>query len=139
MTNASTSNRARSPVGNILIYLLGALLVGSAIAKFAQVPNVVSQLGAMGFDGGRLTLIAVLEITSAILFMVPRTRAIGLLLLSAYLGGAIATHLGHGQPPSQPAFVLVLAWLGAWLRHPEILWSLTQSKPSERSLADDSK
>jgi len=58
-----------------------------------------------------------------LLFLVRSTRAIGLLLVSAYLGGAIATHIQHGQAPSQPVFVLSLLWLGASLRHPGILWS----------------
>jgi DoxX-like family len=83
------------------------MLIGSAGAKSAHVPQVVEQLAAMGFDGGRLTFIAVLEIVSAILFLVSFTRFLGLLLASAFLGGAIATHLQHSQPIVQPAFVLL--------------------------------
>jgi len=67
-------------------------------------------MNATGFDSPRLMLIAMLEADGAILFMIPRTRALGLLLVSAYLGGAIATHLGHSQSPeaASPAFVLAL-------------------------------
>ena len=86
-------------------------------------PKVVVPMAALGFDGGKLTLIAVLELTSAILFLIPRTRALGFLLVSAYLGGAIATHVGHNQSPVNPAITLALIWVGAWLRHPTILWS----------------
>jgi DoxX-like family len=57
---------------------------------------------ALGFDGSRLMIIAVLEMASAALFLVPKTRPFGLLLVSAFLGGAIAAHLGHGQPPAPP-------------------------------------
>jgi len=73
-----------------MIYLLGAVLVGSAVAKFAQIPKVVSQMNAAGFDSPRLMLIVMLEADGAILFMMPRTQVLGLLLVSAYLGGAIA-------------------------------------------------
>ena|SRR2546422_9680283 len=47
--------------------------------------------------------------------------------LPSYMGGAIAAHLGHGEPVYQPAFVLALLLIGAYLGHPEILWSLNLS------------
>lgn len=119
-------SRKRRIAGNVLLYLSGLLLTASAAAKFAQVPVVVAQLGAMGFTGNRLIFIAGLEAICAVLFLIPATRSAGLLLVSSYLGGAIASHLQHGQPIFQPAFVLTLLWLGAWLRHPEILWSLNR-------------
>jgi hypothetical protein len=121
--NASL-NRKRRITGNVLMVLSGLMLIGSSGAKLAHVPAVVTQLGAMGFTGNRLMFIAVLEIVSAILFLIPLTRSVGFLLVSSYLGGAIATHLQHGQSIIQPSFLLVLIWLGTWLRHPVILWSL---------------
>jgi hypothetical protein len=102
-------------------------LLASAAAKFARVPLVAAELGAFGFTGGRLTLIAIAELVSAALFLVRRTRAAGLLLVSAFLGGAIATHLQHDRSVLQPGVVLGLLWLGAWLRHPEALWSVVRT------------
>lgn len=129
----TSSGKGGAIAGSFLVYLVGVLLVGSSVAKFAGIPKVVEHLAALGFDGPRLTLIATLEILSAVLFVVPRTRVVGLLLASAYLGGAIATHIQHGQPPSQPAFVLALMWAGIWLRYPGFISSLstvTTSTPS---------
>jgi hypothetical protein len=123
MENVSIGKKRRT-FGTVLVNMGGVMLIGSAAAKFAHVPQVVSQLGAMGFDGSRLTFIAGLEVLSAVLFLVPFTRSLGLLLVSSFLGGAIATHLQHSQPIVQPALVLFLMWLGTWLRHPQILWSL---------------
>ena len=110
--------------GNVLIFLGGLALIGSASAKFAQVPQVVSELNGFGFQG-KLMLIATGEALSALLLLVPPTRSIGVLLVSGLLGGAIATHMQHGQSYVGPAVLLVLVWMGAWLRHPETLWSLT--------------
>ena len=121
MTNLPIS-RSRRTIGNILIFLGGLVLIGSSVVKFAQVAPVVKQLAALGFAGSKLMIIASLEILSALLFLVPRTRSVGLLMVSAYLGGAIATHVGHDEPVYQPAFVLLIFWLGAWLRHPAIAW-----------------
>lgn len=109
--------------GNILVFLGGLMLLGSAAAKLAHIPKVISQLGAMGFDGNKLTFVALLEVGSALLFLLPATRSLGLLLVSSFLGGAIATHLQHDQPIIQPSIVLALIWLGAWLRHRAVLWS----------------
>ena len=113
--------------GNVLIFLGGLALIGSAGAKFAEVPQVVSQLNGFGFQG-KLMLIATGEALSALLFLLPPTRSIGVLLVSALLGGAIATHMQHGQSYVGPAVLLVLIWLGASLRHPETLWSLTHPR-----------
>ena len=118
---------ARRMTGNVLISLGGVALLGSAAAKLAHVPKVVEQLGAAGFAGERLTFVAVLEVFCAVLFLVPATRAAGLLWVSAFLGGAIATHMQHGQSIVQPGVFLALLWLGAWLRHPQILWSVGDS------------
>ncbi len=114
----------RQVAGSVLIALGGLVLLASAAAKFARVPPIVAELGAFGFAGNKLTVIAVTEMLSALLFLIPRTRSAGLLLVSSYLGGAIATHVQHDQSIVQPAVVLTILWLGALLRHPEILWSV---------------
>jgi hypothetical protein len=124
MTNASTKSRPRLITGNALIYLLGALLIGSAVVKVTQIPTVLENFRVLGYEGSRLTSIAVLEAVCAALFMLPRTRSLGLLLVSAYLGGAMAVHVAHGQSDAvRPAILLGIIWLAAWLRHPQILWS----------------
>ena len=114
-TDHPSISNTRRIAGKVLISLGSILLIGSSVAKFAHVPKVVVELGAMGFDGDRLIAIAVLEMLSAFLFLIRCTRSLGLLLVSAYMGGAVATHVGHGSSPAQPAFVLALLWLGAYL------------------------
>jgi len=113
------------------------MLLGSAGAKFARVPKVVNELGAAGFDWNKLLFVASLEVLSAVLLLIPFTRSAGLLLVSSFLGGAIATHLQHGQPIIQPSLVLFLLWLGAWLRHPMVLWSFRFSTPETSRLAKE--
>lgn len=115
--------RSRRIAGNTLIILGSVLLVGSAGAKLAHLPPVVAQMGALGIYGWRLMFVGVLEALSAALFLIPATRSAGLLLVSSYLGGAIATHLEHAQPFLVPSLVLTVLWLGAWLRHPVVMWS----------------
>jgi hypothetical protein len=127
-TNLS-SNRVRRIAGNVLIFLAGFGLLAAAGTKFAHLPPVVAQLTSAGFGGEKITLVATLELLSALLFLLAQTRSIGLLFVSAFLGGAIATHVQGGEYSGAlaPAFFMSICWLGAWLRHPEALWSLNRS------------
>jgi DoxX-like protein len=136
MSSSSQSSRNRSIAGTILIFLPGLALGMFSILKFAGVPGVVHKMALAGFGGGKLTLVAALELASAILFLYHQTRSFGLLFLSAFLGGAICTHVQMGEPLQGvgPAILLALAWIGTWLRHPEMLWSF---KRSTRSLGGE--
>lgn len=120
VTSAHSRRISRFRAGSFLVFFLSLLLTGSSIAKLIPVPKVAEQMAVVGFSGGRLTFIAVLELGSALLFAYPRTRFFGLLMISAYLGGAIAAHVGHAQIGWQPAVVLSLVWIAAWLRRREV-------------------
>ena len=74
-----------------------------------------------------LLLIGSGELISALLFLIPRTSSLGLLLLSAYMGGAIVTHMQHGESYIIPSAVLLLVWIAGYLRHPEVLQSFRAS------------
>jgi DoxX-like family/Domain of unknown function (DUF4345) len=109
----------RRRTGAVLVGFVAVALFGSALTKFLGVPPVVAKLADLGF--GRLVpLVAALELTSALLVAFTVTRPLGLLFMSAFLGGAVAAHLGHQLSPDflGPAVVLGLLWLGAWLRRP---------------------
>jgi hypothetical protein len=114
--------------GQILIYIAGVGLLAAAIAKFAHLPPVVAKLTNAGFGDQKITLVATLELLSALLFLFPVTRSVGLLFASAFLGGAIATHVQAGEYSDAlaPALFLLVCWVGAWLRHPGVLWSLNR-------------
>ena len=105
----------------IMMSAVSFILAVSASVKLAHVPTVVAQLNAFGFDNHKVLLIAVGELAIAILFVVPRTRIIGLLLLSAFLGGAIATHFQHAESVLAPAAVLTIAWVASTMKNPELL------------------
>jgi hypothetical protein len=87
-----------------------------------------------------LTLVGGLGFTSALLFLFPRTRSIGLLLLSSFLGGAICLHVQRSEYAKAlgPAMLPCMAWIGTSLRHPQMLWSFGNSaaQPSEAGQQD---
>lgn len=137
-------------LGNLLIYICASALVISSGLKLLHPAKVVAYMGFLGYRNGTFFLIAVLEILTAVLFLRPSTRAAGLLLVSAYFGGAISAHLAQhpflGGGPflrfnaahpflgTIPASIfLIAAWLGVWLRHPEARWSRAATKTASSS------
>jgi hypothetical protein len=59
----------------------------------------------------------VVELASAVLFAIPRTAFLGAILVTGYLGGAIATHARIGDPAFVgPLLLGILAWTGLYLR-----------------------
>jgi hypothetical protein len=115
--------RLRRMAGNVLIGLVVVALAGAASAKLVHAPVLVNQLRPFGFNDTWISILGVVELGSAILFSIRPTRAPGLLLITGFLGGAIATHIQHGQSPAQPAALLAIGWTGVWLRHLEANWS----------------
>jgi hypothetical protein len=75
-----------------------------------------------------LELIGIGELVSTELFFIPLTISPGLLILSAYLGGAIATHMQNGEPHIIPALLLIVVWAAGYLRHPEVFESFRSGK-----------
>lgn len=105
----------------VMMSAVSLILAVSASVKLLHVPKVVEQLNGFGFDNHKVLVIGAGELAIAILFVVPRTRGIGLLLLSAFLGGAIATHFQHAESVIAPAALLTIAWIGSTIQNPEWL------------------
>lgn len=71
------------------------------------------------------TIIAMGELTSIILFILPKTGKLGILPFSALMGGAIATHMANNEPFIMQSTVILMAWAAILIRYPEILRSGT--------------
>lgn len=114
------STKTRNIIGWILTGLLAALFLFSAFMKIAGSEEVVKGAAAMGLSTETLRMIGIVEILSVVLFVIPRTGLLGTLLLAAYLGGAIATHVEHQQSWFAPAAIQALVWITATIRFPEL-------------------
>lgn len=114
------SQKSITITGWTLTALLGLVFAMSAISKFSQDASAAEHAAAMGLDVSTLQFIAFVEIISFILFAIPRTGILGTLLLAAYLGGAIVTHLEHQQPMVMAVAIQALLWITAVIRFPEL-------------------
>jgi hypothetical protein len=107
--------------GWVLSLLLAAfLIVVSAIPKFVEWEGKAEMFAKLGYSIDTMMKIGVVEIASALLFVIPRTGFLGAVLLTAYLGGATETHVRVGEPFLFPVIMGVLAWIALGLRRPEV-------------------
>ncbi|GAB2770884.1 DoxX family protein [Rhabdobacter roseus] len=114
------SQKVMKTTGWVLTLVLALLFTMSAFLKLTQNETALAQAAAIGIGASTYQLIGVIEVISLILFIVPRTGVLGSLLLIAYMGGAIVTHLEHQQPIAMAVAVQVLLWITAALRFPEL-------------------
>jgi len=81
----------------------------------------------MGWSNEVMFKIGVVEVAIAILFLIPRTAFIGAILLSAYLGGAVATHVRVGDSFVPPIVIAVVMWIALGLRDKRVFELAFQS------------
>lgn len=106
--------------GWVLTIVLALLFAMSAFMKLMPNETTISQAAAAGLDADTYRMIGIIETVSLILFIIPRTGVLGSLLLIAYMGGAIVTHLEHQQPVVIAVTVQILIWITAAIRFPEL-------------------
>lgn len=106
-------------VGWVLSIRLGVVFVLGAGAKLSGAKQAVDGLKAMGLKG-QVTLIGCGELLSAILFLIPLTHPLGVLLLSSYMGGAILAHMSRGESYASQSVILVMIWVAGFLRRPAL-------------------
>ena len=110
-----------------LIGTLSALFAVSAAAKLAGVEPLLESFALWGLEGKHV-LIGIGELTAGVLYLIPRTSSLGVLVLSAHMGGAIMVHMSHGESYILQSAILVLVWVGAYLRNPELMSSFTHKR-----------
>jgi hypothetical protein len=91
------------------------------VGAFTHDPGMAQNWAQFGYPPSTLLPIGIVEVCCALLYAVPRTAALGAVLVTGYLGGAVATHVRVSQGVwVAPALLGVLAWLGLFLRDPRV-------------------
>ena len=98
------------------------IVLSSAQWKLTSNPWYVREWGRIGWATPDLPLIASLQLVAIALYVIPQTAVLGAVLLTGYMGGAIASYLriGESYPPLVPLTTALLAWLGLYLREPRL-------------------
>jgi hypothetical protein len=110
---------AKRWTGRILAGLPLLFMAWDASVKLIQIPMVVEASAKIGFTRSTLPVLGTVELAAVLFTLFPRTRVFGAVLLTAYLGGAVAIHVQHGDPLLThtlfPIFFASLIWGGLTL------------------------
>ncbi len=102
------------------------LVTMSALMKITGAESMVKELTKAGY-GNYITYLGIIELSSVLLFVYPRTYKVGFLLLCGYLGGAMATELAGGMPPVAAA-LLTMLWISVFLRNRQMFLNKVYKK-----------
>jgi len=104
--------------GRIISVAPVLIVLMSARWKLTANPWYVREWGRIGWRTPDLPFIASLQLGAILLYVIPRTSVLGAVILTGYMGGAIASYVRIGElyPPLVPLTTAMLAWLGIFLR-----------------------
>lgn len=122
------SKKAIKITGWAMTIVLALVFTMSAFLKLTQNETALAQASSFGIDATTYQFIGIIEIISLILFIIPRTGIFGTMLLVAYLGGAIVTHLQHQEPIAVAVLFQILLWVTAFIRFPELKQRIFSTK-----------
>src|SRR4051812_25961109 len=104
------TGRVISAIPVLMMGVMGAVM-------FVASPNMVAEgMKKYGYPEYAPRPIVLLEVACAVLYAIPQTAVLGAILLTGYLGGAVATHVRVGEPFYFPVIMGVLVWVGILLR-----------------------
>ena len=118
--NTSSVGKKRLVAGYVLTVLVALFLTFDTVIKVLKLAPAVQGTTQLGYPASAVLRIGLIELVCLALYLVPRTSVLGALLLTGYLGGAIATHVRLGSPLLShtlfPIYVALLLWGGLYLR-----------------------
>ncbi|PWT90394.1 MAG: DoxX family protein [Blastocatellia bacterium] len=118
MAGAGVS-RGRRIAGWILTVLPSLFLLMDGVMKLFKPEFVVSATVRLGYAENTIVPIGMLLIVCTLIYLLPSTSVLGAILLTGYLGGAVATHVRAGEgafPILFPVAFGILIWGGLYLR-----------------------
>lgn len=119
-TETAPISKRRLRAGEIVSGIAVLFLLFDSIIKVMVIAPVVESFSQLGYSVSLSRGIGLLELVCLAVYVIPRTSIIGAILLTGYLGGAVATHVRVGSPLFThvlfPIYVAGLLWGGLFLR-----------------------
>ncbi len=116
--------RKRPWAGYIVTGLVAAFLLMDGVIKFIMPPGTETAVLPLGYSLDQMIPVGVILLTCLAVYLIPQTSVLGAILLTGYLGGAVATHFRVGSPLFThmlfPVYIGILVWLGLFLREPRL-------------------
>ena len=103
-------------VGRVLSVMASLAFLMSAAMKLKGGPELTQGMAHLGLPESMITPLAILELSCAVIYLIPQTAVLGAILLAGYVGGAICTHWRVGDPFFVQIALGIVVWLGLYLR-----------------------
>ena len=120
--------------GRVLSSIAVLFLAMDAMMKVMRIPAAVKGTTEIGYPAGVLLPLGIIQLVCLALYLIPRSRVLGAILWTGYLGGAVATHVRIGNPLFShilfPIYVATLLWGGLYLRDARLRAVLKGAKES---------
>ena len=117
-------SRKRLWIGYAISGTLLLFLLFDSVGKLLKVTPVLEGSARLGYPESSIVGIGVVLLACTVLFAIPKTSLFGAILLTGYLGGAVATHVRVGSPlwthQLFPVYIGVLIWLALCLRNEKL-------------------
>ncbi|HKB64413.1 MAG TPA: DoxX family protein [Pyrinomonadaceae bacterium] len=114
------ASRGKLWAGRIMSWLPALFLLVDGVMKLFKPAVVVEATVKLGYPENTILPLGIVLTVCTILYLIPRTAVLGAILLTGYLGGAIATHVRVSEGLFSIVFPLifgVLLWGGLYLRN----------------------
>jgi uncharacterized membrane protein YphA (DoxX/SURF4 family) len=115
-------------VGWILTLVPALLLLSSAAMKLFGVPGLSAGFEHLGWPMHLAVTLGILELAVTLACLIPRIAVLGAILVTGYMGGAIATHIRVGDPFFTQVLIGMAIWGGLYLREPRLRTLLPLTK-----------
>lgn len=120
--------RMQERIGIGLSAIAVLFLLFDATGKLLEVAPVIEACADLGYPAGTVQTLGLILALCVGIYLVPRFAVVGAVLLTGFLGGAIAAHVRVGNPLLThvlfPIYVAVCIWGGLYLRDPRVRWLL---------------
>src|SRR5258708_14942194 len=124
---SETSSSGLFWIGWVVSGLVILFLIFDGGTKVLRVAPVMEASERLGLTANAVLGIGAVLLVCTALYAIPQTAVLGAILLTAFLGGAVATHVRAGSGLFEIAFSIGfcgLGWLGLVLREPRVLWTI---------------
>ena len=112
--------KSRSWAGIVVSAIPTLFLLLDAIGKLVKPEAVVTGTIELGYPESVIVPLGIILLICTVLYAIPKTSVIGAILLTGYLGGAVATHVRLNNPLFThqlfPVYLGIMIWLGLYLR-----------------------
>ncbi|MGH9869583.1 MAG: DoxX family protein [Candidatus Polarisedimenticolia bacterium] len=103
-------------IGRVITGIASLAFLAAAAGKFVGGPQLEEGMTHLGFPMSMVIPLAILEVSCAVIYLIPATSVVGAILLTGFMGGAICTHWRVGESIIAQTTLILLVWLGLYLR-----------------------